>query len=498
MNETLYKTLEMIPAIWLGDFLRYSLTSSLAFLLAHLVLSKKFAHRQTGRLIPRAQQIWFEFRHSLVTVFIFGLVGGGIVFMKLAGLSKIYDDTATFGYSYLLLSWIILILLHDTYFYFFHRLIHHKWFYSWSHKVHHRSVSPSPWAAESFNVVESLGHGFFLFAACLILPLHEITITLFLMFMIFFNVLGHIGYEVFPASWLKIPILKYKNTVTHHAMHHTSFNYNYGLYFTWWDRLLGTEHPHYEKKFNSTVISTEVESSSSQKTKRKIPMRFIISAIALFMITSIVLGANKSAFVYSLDKENKTLLYKLDIEFDEMNQRPTSLKWISPEGTLDTESKIKFKDGSFESYSYVRHNINESSSVHLQDEKLIFERIYQGEKSQKEFPYSQNFVTGSLAIFYLQEHWQELREQGRLSLKFGVLDMQRIIDFEAKVDSQTEEHVRVLLQPESFIVKMLVNPIEVQFSHDGSKILSISGRTLPVSHSDGKISPVEAEVDLRN
>jgi hypothetical protein len=33
-------------------------------------------------------------------------------------------------------------------------------------------------------------------------------------------------------------------TTTHHDLHHNgSFNHNYGLYFTWRDRIMGTEHP---------------------------------------------------------------------------------------------------------------------------------------------------------------------------------------------------------------------------------------------------------------
>lgn len=33
--------------------------------------------------------------------------------------------------------------------------------------------------------------------------------------------------------------------VTHHDMHHANGNSNFGLYFTWWDRLMGTEHQDY-------------------------------------------------------------------------------------------------------------------------------------------------------------------------------------------------------------------------------------------------------------
>src|SRR5215469_6146336 len=32
-------------------------------------------------------------------------------------------------------------------------------------------------------------------------------------------------------------------------LHHQSFRSNFGLYFTWWDKLMGTEHPEYGKTF---------------------------------------------------------------------------------------------------------------------------------------------------------------------------------------------------------------------------------------------------------
>jgi Delta7-sterol 5-desaturase len=37
-------------------------------------------------------------------------------------------------------------------------------------------------------------------------------------------------------------------TATHHDLHHSGgFGSNYGLYFTWWDRMMGTEHPRYRE-----------------------------------------------------------------------------------------------------------------------------------------------------------------------------------------------------------------------------------------------------------
>ena len=77
------------------------------------------------------------------------------------------------------------------------------------------------------------------------------------------NVYGHLGYEVTP-KWFRHSILfQIFNSSTHHNLHHEKFKGNYGLYFRFWDRVMGTEHPAYvaqydriqEQRFGSTTQS---------------------------------------------------------------------------------------------------------------------------------------------------------------------------------------------------------------------------------------------------
>ena len=39
-------------------------------------------------------------------------------------------------------------------------------------------------------------------------------------------------------------------------LHHSSGNTNFGLYFTWWDRWMGTEHPRYREEFRKVTART--------------------------------------------------------------------------------------------------------------------------------------------------------------------------------------------------------------------------------------------------
>ena len=87
----------------------------------------------------------------------------------------------------------------------------------------------------------------------MLFPINDLAIFIYLIFMILRNALGHSGYEVFPSGFSR-SALGWNNTVTHHDLHHQVGRYNFGLYFTWWDRWMATEHPEYHKKFEQNAV----------------------------------------------------------------------------------------------------------------------------------------------------------------------------------------------------------------------------------------------------
>jgi sterol desaturase/sphingolipid hydroxylase (fatty acid hydroxylase superfamily) len=70
---------------------------------------------------------------------------------------------------------------------------------------------------------------------------------------IFFNVLGHCGYETFPRWLMDSWLGKVLNTTTNHVMHHEYIRGNYGLYFNVWDRLMKTNHAQYEERYRKVT-----------------------------------------------------------------------------------------------------------------------------------------------------------------------------------------------------------------------------------------------------
>jgi sterol desaturase/sphingolipid hydroxylase (fatty acid hydroxylase superfamily) len=241
--------LTVYPGILLSDFLRYFLVAGAAFLIFWVLARQRLRHRFIQRKFPKAKRLWYEFRYSLSTVFIFSLSGLGIYWAKESGYTQIYSDFATYGWGYFVISLFMMLLFHDAYFYWTHRLMHHPRIYRYVHKVHHMSTNPSPWAAYSFHPYEAIVQAFSFVLMVFLLPLHPLTLFIFLAYMITRDVLGHLGFELFPKGFTRNKWLSWHTTTTHHSLHHEYFNYNYGLYFSWWDNLMKTTHPEYDQAF---------------------------------------------------------------------------------------------------------------------------------------------------------------------------------------------------------------------------------------------------------
>jgi Delta7-sterol 5-desaturase len=141
-------------------------------------------------------------------------------------------------------------VLQDTYFYWTHRLMHHRRLYRLFHRVHHRSTNPTPWAAYSFAPMEALVHAAIVPLGAAIMPLHGSAVFAFVIFMITLNTIGHFGIELYPRGFSTGRVGRWLTTSTYHNLHHSQRGGNYGLYFTFWDRLMKTERADYPAAFS--------------------------------------------------------------------------------------------------------------------------------------------------------------------------------------------------------------------------------------------------------
>lgn len=157
----------------------------------------------------------------------------------------IYSDIAGYGWAYFTASTLGLIVLHDAWFYWTHRLMHYPPLFRRFHRLHHKSHQPTPFTSYSFDVGEAMVNPVYLPLVLLVILTHPLALFIFVSHMMLRNALAHCGYEIFPAKDDGTPLFGWMTTVTHHDMHHAHAGKNLGFYFTWWDRLMDTEHPNY-------------------------------------------------------------------------------------------------------------------------------------------------------------------------------------------------------------------------------------------------------------
>ena len=242
--------------VWLKIFeniiFRYAFISGSAYLVFYVLLKNRFLSRKIQVKFPQWDRMKIDILYSLQTIIIFA----GIATIVLWGLrehTNMYASISDRGILYYVLTFPLMFLIHDTYFYWMHRFMHLPFIFKRVHLIHHKSTNPTPWTSYSFHFLESILEAAIIPIIAFTLPVHKSALILFLLLQFIYNVYGHLGFELYPGNFHKTFIGKWINTSVAHNMHHKYFTGNYGLYFLFWDRLMGTLNPGYDDTYQYTT-----------------------------------------------------------------------------------------------------------------------------------------------------------------------------------------------------------------------------------------------------
>ena len=289
MNDTIQVYLSAWPTVWAMDTARYLVGATLMATILALFWRAGLARRKLQARDATGADKRREILASLRTAFIFSLLGAIVAVGDHQGWITIYKGFQQAGPLYLVGSLALMLVAHDTYFYWAHRAMHHRRLFALFHRTHHLSRTPTPWAAYSFSGPEAVVQAAFFPLFLAFVPMHGLALFVFMIVQIVRNVLGHAGAEVHSAAFGPGRWLGWNNTTTHHDLHHEAGRYNYGLYFRWWDKLMGTEHPDYQRKFEA-IIAPQAKTTSPAITGRVLGR-----ATAALMLAGGLIGAAEPA-----------------------------------------------------------------------------------------------------------------------------------------------------------------------------------------------------------
>ena len=236
---------------------RYLIIASIAFLICYVVLRRMIASKKIQEKFPRVKDYGREIIFSILTVFIMAFIPALVLGSpELARHTKFYLDINQHSTLYFILAFPLMAIMHDTYFYWMHRLMHHPSVFKAVHLIHHKSTNPSPFAAYAFHPLEAIVEAGIFLVFVFTIPVHLFHLLFFFLFMIVYNVYGHLGWELYPKGFSQHWIGKWVNTSVNHNQHHQYFKGNYGLYFLFWDRMMGTIRNDYDERFEEVKNRT--------------------------------------------------------------------------------------------------------------------------------------------------------------------------------------------------------------------------------------------------
>ena len=192
-------------------------------------------HELLRRRDPEVPAVWrsASFRSDVVYG-VFGNLAFALAFVVALPWTRVDTDVLT------IVAWTVaLLLLHDAYFYWCHRLLHVPFLLRNVHAVHHRSRVPTPLSAMAMHPVEAIAEALFVPLAAALHPPTTAFISFFVA-MIALNTIGHLGIRGVPLLNGRRGALQLVSQSDTHLQHHLTPHKDFGAYLTCWDRWFGT------------------------------------------------------------------------------------------------------------------------------------------------------------------------------------------------------------------------------------------------------------------
>ena len=230
---------------------RYFIVAGIFYAVFYVWQFQKWERKKINKKTYKPDQFRKEITWSIITGFIFSISGSLSILAWQKGFLKVYISIHQYPIWWIPLSFFILLFLHETYYYWLHRWMHIPNVFRIVHKAHHESKIASPWTAFAFHPFEGILQAIFLPIVLLFLPVHIYVLLFLLIIMTISSVINHLDIEIYPEGFEHKMPWKWIIGATHHAHHHKQFRYNYGLYFTFWDKWRDTEFLSKELKVRS-------------------------------------------------------------------------------------------------------------------------------------------------------------------------------------------------------------------------------------------------------
>lgn len=212
----------------LGGYVLYFTFATLSYFLFFdraLMQHKKFLEGQVG----------LEIKTAVISMPFMSALTIPIFLAEVRGYSKLYDDVDTYGWPFLVASVPLFLMFTDCLIYWIHRWLHLPFLYRTLHKPHHKWLVSSPFASHAFHPLDGFLQSCPYHIYVFLFPLQKYLYLALFVFVNIWTIMIHDGDYRVPGKLNSVI-----NGAAHHVDHHLYFNYNYGQFFTLWDKIGGS------------------------------------------------------------------------------------------------------------------------------------------------------------------------------------------------------------------------------------------------------------------
>ena len=232
-NSVLRQFISLYLIVAVGGWLLYFSMAAMSY----IFLFDKRYQKHPNYL---SNQVSLEIMYATKSIPFMAVFTVPIFVLEVRGYGRLYVDidnpSANFfgirNWGFIILSICSFLMFTDCLIYWIHRWLHHRLVYKYIHKPHHRWKVPTPFASHAFHPIDGFLQSLPYHIYPFIFPLHKVAYLVLFVFVNVWTVSIHDGDYRVPD------VLKpFINGSAHHTDHHVFYKYNYGQFFTLWDRV---------------------------------------------------------------------------------------------------------------------------------------------------------------------------------------------------------------------------------------------------------------------
>jgi hypothetical protein len=183
-------------------------------------------------------------------------------------------------------------------------------------------------------------------------------------------------------------------------------------------------------------------------------------------------------------------------------------KWLSAHITRNPSGAIELADtathdADYALTSYVLHTnqLGQRGSIDVQKDRVAFHLVdAAGERTATEQP-TEPVVVGPTLVGYVVKHLDQLRAGETITVRLAVLDRLETIGFNLEAVDPTEpsnpDQTQVRMTPSSFILGLVIDPIDFTFDTKTRKLVRLEGRVPPKVRLDDTWQDFDARVEYQ-